>query len=127
MLLLTSGFSTLASIIKLILLLIVFIGLLAAASWFTKWYAGSAMAKQKFHNVSVIESYPFGSGRTIFILKIGKKYVAVAVAKDAVTVLAELTEEELDLEPQKLPEQGSFHDMFSELVRKAKKQETDKD
>lgn len=125
MLLLTSEFSTLASIIKFIFLLIVFIGLLFAASWFTRWYARSAMPKQKFHNVSVIESYPFGPGRTIFILKIGTKYVAVAAAKDRVTVLAELTEEELDLEPQEMWKQGSFSDMFSELVKKKKKQETD--
>lgn len=125
MLLLTSGFSTLASIIKCIVLLIIFIGLLFAASWFTKWYAGAAMPKQKFHNVSVIESCPFGPGRTIFILKIGEKYVAVAVAKDRITVLTELTEEELDLEPQEFMKQGSFSDMLSELVKKTKKQETD--
>lgn len=125
MLLLTSEFSTFASIIKFIILLIVFIGLLFVASWFTKWYAGSAMPKQKFHNVSVIESCPFGPGRTIFILKIGKKYVAVAVVKDRITVLTELTEDELDLEPQEYMKQGSFSDMFSELIKKTKKQETD--
>lgn len=125
MLLLTSEFSTLASIIKFIVLLILFIGLLFAASWFTRWYAKVAMPKQKFHNISVIESYPFGPGRTIFILKIGEKYVAVAVAKDRITVLTELTEEELDLEPQEFVKQGSFGDMFSELVKKSKKQETD--
>lgn len=125
MLLLTSEFSTLASIIKFIFLLIVFIGLLFAASWFTRWYAGSTMQKQKFHNISVVESYPFGPGRTIFILKIGTKYVAVASAKDRITVLTELTEEELDLEPQEILKQGSFSDMFSELVKKRKKQETD--
>lgn len=126
MLLLTSGFSTLASLFKLILLLIVFIVLLIAASWFTRWYAGSAMVKQKNHNISMVESFPFGQGKTIHILKIGTKYVAIAVAKDTVTVLTELEEDELDLQPQEFPKQGSFGDMFSDLVKKAKKQDTNR-
>ncbi len=121
MLLLMSEFSTLASIIKFVVLLIVFIGLLFAASWFTRWYARSAMPKQRFQNVSVIESYPFGPGRTVFILKIGAKYVAVAAARDRITVLAELTEDELNLEPQEIPKLGTFGDMFSELIKKKKK------
>ncbi len=127
MLLLTSGFSTLASLFKLILLLIVFIGLLFAASWFTRWYAGSSVAKQNNHNIQVVENYSFGPGKTICIVKIGTKYVAVAVAKDTVTVLTELTEEELDIQPQGFPKQSSFGDMFSELVKKTKRQETNGD
>lgn len=127
MLLLTSGFSTLASIFKLIFLLIVFIALLFAASWFTRWYAGSTAMKQKNHNISVVEQHPFGPGKMLYIVKIGTKYVAVAAAKESVTVLAELTEEELDLPSQVHPmdpaNQGNFRDVFAELVKKTKKQD----
>ncbi|MDO4166460.1 MAG: flagellar biosynthetic protein FliO [Eubacteriales bacterium] len=127
MLLLTSGFSTLASLFKLILLLIVFIGLLFAASWFTRWYANASMSKQNNHNIQVMESYAFGPGKTICIVKIGTKYVAVAVTKEKITVLTELTEEELDLQPQEFLKQGSFGDMFSELMKKTKKQRANRD
>ena len=120
MLLLTSGFSTLASIFKLVFLLIVFVALLFAASWFTRWYAGSAMVKQRNRNISVIEHYPFGQGKVIYIVKIGNKYVAIAVAKDTVTVLAELTEEELELHPIDPVNQGNFGDVFAELIKNKK-------
>ncbi len=123
MLLLTSEFSTLASIFKLIFLLIAFIGILFAASWFTRWYAGSAMMKQRNHNISVIENYSFGPGKTIYILKIGTKYVAVAVAKETFTVLAELTEDELELYSAEPVKQGDFKDVFAELLHKNKKQD----
>lgn len=123
MLLLTSGFSTLASLFKLILLLILFLGLLFAASWFTKWYAGSAMLKNKNKNISILESYPLGQGKTIHIIKIGSRYLAVAVSKDQIAMLTELQEEELDLQPVQFPKQGSFRDMFTELMEKKKKQE----
>lgn len=123
MLLLTSGFSTLASIFKLIFFLIVFIALLFAASWFTRWYAGSSMVRQRHRNISVIENYPFGQGKMIYILKIGNKYIAVAAGKDTFTVLAELAEEELDLQPIEPVKQGSFGDVFGELIKKQKKQD----
>lgn len=123
MLLLTSGFSTLASIFKLVFLLIVFVALLFAASWFTKWYAGSAMVRQRHRNISVIENYPFGQGKAIYIVKIGNKYIAVAVAKDTFTVLAELAEEELDLHPIEPMNQGNFGDVFAELIKRQKKQD----
>lgn len=123
MLLLTSGFSTLASIFKLVFLLIVFVALLFAASWFTKWYAGSAAMKQRNHNISVLEQHPFGQGKMLYIVKIGTKYVAVAVTKETVTVLAELSEEDLELHPLEPVNQGNFGDVFAELIKKPKKQD----
>ncbi len=110
------GSSTLASFIKLILTCICFVLILVAAYCFTKWYAGSGMVKNKTKNIQVMESYPLGPGKQICILKIGEKYVAVAIAKDQVTVLTELQEEQLTFEEIAV-KNTSFGEVFGNTMK----------
>lgn len=120
MLLLLAKFSTLASIFKLILLFLVFIGILFAASWFTRWYAGSAVVKNRNSNIKIVESFPLGQGKMIYIAKIGEKYISFAATKDQVTVLTELTEDQLEIQPVEIPT-GSFKEVFSKMLEKKTK------
>ena len=58
MLLILSEISTLSSVFKLILLLVVFFILLYGAHLFTKWYAKSGIVNARSSNISVIEVRP---------------------------------------------------------------------
>lgn len=109
------GTSTLASLFKLIVLLIVFVLILLASYYVTKWYAKTGMLGKQSQNIQVVENYPMGPGKQICIIKLGGKYIAVAICKDQITFLAELEKDKLSLEQQPL-ENASFKEVFGKMV-----------
>lgn len=109
------GLSTLTSLFKLIALLIVFILILVASYYVTKWYAKSGMLGQQARNIQVIENFPMGPGKQICILKMGGKYIAVSVCKDNITFLTELDGEEIS-EEQIQGENTNFKEIFGKMM-----------
>jgi flagellar protein FliO/FliZ len=97
------------------MLLILFILILVASYFSTKWYAKSGLIKNQSPNIKVLESFSLGQGRQICILQLGDKCVAVALSKDKVTFLTELDREELV--QQTPPEKSSFQDVFGDQLR----------
>ena len=118
---LITKYSTFAGIFKLIFLVIIFIVILVLSYLVTKWYANSGLVKNKTNNIEIKESFQLDPGKTISIVRIGEKYVALAQFKDNVVKLAELTEEELILNREVEISDSSFKDVFSNIVKSRKK------
>ena len=118
---LITKYSTFAGIFKLIFLVIIFIVILVLSYLVTKWYANSGLVKNKTNNIEIKEAFPLAPGKTISIVRIGEKYVALAQFKDNVVKLAELTEEELILNREVEISDSSFKDVFSNIVKSRKK------
>lgn len=118
---LITKYSTFAGIFKLIFLVIIFIVILVLSYLVTKWYANSGLVKNKTNNIEIKESFQLAPGKTISIVRIGEKYVALAQFKDNVVRLAELTEEELILNREVEISDSSFKDVFSNIVKSRKK------
>ena len=118
---LITKYSTFAGIFKLIFLVIIFIVILVLSYLVTKWYANSGLVKNKTNNIEIKESFQLAPGKTISIVRIGEKYVALAQFKDNVVKLAELTEEELILNGEVEISDSSFKDVFSNIVKSRKK------
>lgn len=118
---LITKYSTFAGIFKLIFLVIIFIVILVLSYLVTKWYANSSLVKNKTNNIEIKESFLLAPGKTISIVRIGEKYVALAQFKDNVVKLAELTEEELILNREVEISDSSFKDVFSNIVKSRKK------
>ena len=118
---LITKYSTFAGIFKLIFLVIIFIVILVLSYLVTKWYANSSLVKNKTNNIEIKESFQLAPGKTISIVRIGEKYVALAQFKDNVVKLAELTEEELMLNREVEISDSSFKDVFSNIVKSRKK------
>ena len=114
---LITKYSTFAGIFKLIFLVIIFIVILVLSYLVTKWYANSGLVKNKTNNIEIKESFQLAPGKTISIVRIGEKYVALAQFKDNVVKLAELTEEELILNREVEISDSSFKDVFSNIVK----------
>ena len=119
---LITKYSTFAGIFKLIFLVIIFIVILVLSYLVTKWYANSGLVKNKTNNIEIKESFQLAPGKTISIVRIGEKYVALAQFKDNVVKLAELTEEELILNREVEISDSSFKDVFSNIVKSRKKE-----
>ena len=113
--------SMISSIIKFIFLLLVFFVLLFAASWFTKWYAKSGMLRKQQGNIELMESYPIGQGKVLQIVKAGNRYFLIAQAKDTITYLTELSEDELYWSISETGKTAGFQDIFAEILHKRKK------
>ena len=118
---LITKYSTFAGIFKLIYLVIIFLVILVLSYLVTKWYANSSLVKNKTNNIEIKESFQLAPGKTISIVRIGEKYVALAQFKDNVVKLAELTEEELILNREVEISDSSFKDVFSNIVKSRKK------
>ena len=68
-------------------------------------------------NIQVIETAKISPNQYAQILKIGDRYVAVAVSKENVTVLTTLEESQLNLETSKQPYKNDFASVFKKIVK----------
>lgn len=123
---LITKYSTFAGIFKLIFLIIVFVIILVLSYMVTKWYANSRLVRNRTSNISVIETFQISPGKTISIVKIGDRYVAIAQFKDNIVKLTELNEDELDFAEKPEISDASFKDVFSSMLKNRKK-DTDSD
>ena len=107
--------SKLDSVVQFLTVLIIFIFVLGATWLTSKYIAGFQKGKMRGNNFEMIDSFRISQNNVVQILRIGQKYVAVAVCKDSVTLLAELSEEEIVI-----PEGNREPIQFDEVLKKAK-------
>ena len=107
----TSKIDSVAQLLTVILLFVVVLG----ATWLTTRYvAGVQKGKMKGSNFEVIDTFRLTQNKYVQILRIGKKYTAVAICKDTVTVLRELDESEIVFHDSDLSMKAvSFEDIFN--------------
>ena len=100
---------------QLITLLIVFVLILGITAWVTKWMAGYQKAQNMNANIEVVETVRITANKYIQLVRIGQKYVAIAVCKDTVTMLGEVPEEQLRFRDcsQKL----SFKELLEKTIK----------
>ena len=119
-LLLTFGAGSYAQFITVLL---VFVLVLAITALTTRWIAGYQKQQNQNNNVEVIETSRIANNKYIQIVRVGEKYMVIAVCKDTVTMLGEIPKEQLK-------EGNSFRGMrFKEILDRAaavkKSDETD--
>ena len=113
---LTAGFNTVDSTAQLIAVLVIFVLVLALTLFVTRWIARYQKGQWAGGNIEIMETCPMGNGKYIQIARLGNTYVAMAVCKDTVTLLAELSEEQLEMPS----EDGKKGLNFKELFQRAK-------
>ncbi len=80
---------------QFITVLLLFVIVLAVTALTTKWIANYQKQQGVNGNVQVIETARISGNKYIQIVRIGDKYVVLAVCKDTVTMLGEIPEEQL--------------------------------
>lgn len=109
--------STLASIIKLFVLLLFFIALLFGAHFFTKWFAKNGLASGKNTNIQIIESRQIAPGKSIVIARVGKKIVSFVLAKEHASMLTELEEDDLMIEEKTETQNVTFKEVLQRFKK----------
>ncbi len=118
-----TGISRIESLINLFGVLIIFLLVLVAAYYTSKWIGKAKFLQQNNNNIQVIETFRLNQSKYIQIVKIGSKYVALGISKEHIEVLTELTEDEINLS---IPEQNTtdlnvdFKDVLAKIMKKKK-------
>ena len=123
MILLTSSFQ---SVMQLIGIVLIFLVVLALTYLTSKWVGGYQRINMKNKNLQIIESIGVGNNKYIALIKAGEEYLVVAIGKDEITMLAQLTEEQLTEVPQfdqngvLISGNSKTADNFQEVMEKVK-------
>ena len=72
------------SYLQFVFILILFVVILALSAFATKWMAGYQKEKGLSGNIEVIETSRISPNKYIQIVRIGDKYMAIAVGKDLI-------------------------------------------
>lgn len=122
---LTGSSYALDSVIQLIVVLIMFLFVLGLA-YLAARIAGRFQSNiQSRSNIKVIEVARVNNNKLVEIVKIGERYFAIGIGKDTITMLAELQEDELNLDTLNHDSKGSFKDILSQLQKKKDESKTD--
>ena len=113
-----TGFSTVNNVSRFFTLIFIFIFVLAITYFTTKYIANLQKGKNISGNIRILETSRITQDKYIQIVKIGEKYVAIAVAKNGVTKLAELSEEELKLPEIEADGSKGFRDILNRFTKK---------
>jgi flagellar protein FliO/FliZ len=76
-------------------LLVVFVLVLALTAFTTKWISGYQKRQNAGSNIEVVETGRIANNKYVQIVRVGEKYLVIAVCKDTVTLLGEISKEEL--------------------------------
>ncbi|NLL76188.1 MAG: flagellar biosynthetic protein FliO [Clostridiales bacterium] len=110
------------SFLQFMTVLVIFIFVLVITWFFTKWMANLQSGKMHGTNIEVIETYKITANKYIQIIKTGNKYLAIAIGKDTITMLAEIPAEQIHL-PEKA---GEGMPDFKKIFEKAKIMDNDR-
>ena len=107
------------SYIQFITVLIIFVFVLLVTYWVTKWTAGYQKTKNTNANLETLDIIRLpGSNKYIQIVRVGRKYLAVAICKDTVTMLTEIPEQDLALSGTDAPQTLNFKEILGKLQQK---------
>ncbi len=104
------------SIIEFITVLLIFVFVLVVTFFVTKWIGQYQKTQTVGDNIEVLETARISPSVCVEIIKLGKRYIAVAVAKESVTMLCELEADDIDIRP--VSQQASVD--FASILSKVK-------
>lgn len=104
------------SYLQFITVLILFVFVLGITYVTTKWIANYQKGKTAGGNIEVIETHRITSNKYVQILRAGNKYLLIAIGKDEINMLTELSEDEIMLTNA----QGDPQMDFNTVLKKVK-------
>ena len=106
------------SFVQFITVLIIFLFVLAVTYWVTKWTAGYQKSQTSNANMEIMETIRLSVNKYIQIIRVGRKYLAVAICKDTVTMLTEINEQDLVFPDESALNPTRFKDILDRIQNK---------
>ena len=108
------------SYLQFIVILFIFVIILAATYYVTKWIAGYQKTKSIGNNIEVIETSRISTTKYVQILRIADKYIAIGVGKDEITALCEVDKDSLVIK-EDAENNMSFKEVLDKIKSEIKK------
>ena len=105
------------SYVQFMTVLILFVFVLAITAFVTRWIGGYQKGKSAGANMELIESLRLSSNKYVQIVRIGRKYLAVAVCKDTVTMLSEIPAEDMSFPEGSSDGACTFRDVLAKIQK----------
>ncbi|MDF2472621.1 MAG: hypothetical protein K0R21_403 [Anaerocolumna sp.] len=118
MIILASNLSSLDSFLQLLGVSILFIFVLLATYFTTKFVGGVKLNQLKNSNFKVIETYKITQNKFLQLIQIGNRYFVIAVSKDDVRLIAEIKEEDIDFTEAGRKQVTNFSDIINQITKK---------
>ncbi len=83
------------SYVQFMTVLILFLFVLLITYVVTRWVAGYQKGQTANSNMEILDTIRLSNNKYVQIVRIGRKYLALAICKDTVTMLAEIPEQDL--------------------------------
>ena len=85
------------SVAQFLTVIVLFAVVLALAYFTTRFVGTYQQGRLTVRNFEPIETYRIANGKYLQLIKAGSKYIVIGIAKDSVTMMCELSEEEIKL------------------------------
>lgn len=108
--------SSLDSIVQLLTVLLIFIFVLVLTYFTTRFAGGLQKQSMLSPNVDIVETFRLAQNKYLQIIRVGEKYFSIVVCKDTVTLLGEMTKDDITIPDTKIGTTMSFQ----EILDKAK-------
>lgn len=83
------------SFIQFITVLFIFLFVLVITYFVTKWIAKYQKTQTNGANIEIIETQRITTSKFIQLIRVGDKYFAIVVCKDTVTMISEISKEDI--------------------------------
>lgn len=119
---LKEGYSPSGSIFKLVGLIILCILIIVASYYTTKFIGSKGRVGTRSSSIVPLEAVKIAPNKYLQLVKIGNRYFVIAVSKDSISLITEVSEDEI---PAKTPvtENKSFKDIFSTIINRGNKKD----
>lgn len=111
------------SYLQFLTVLILFVFVLGITWVTTRWIANYQKGRALSGNLEVVETLRITGNKFLQIVRAGKKYLVIAVGKDEIHMLTELSEDEVTT----LKEHNTQNPDFKSILEKLKKQNAKED
>ncbi len=101
---------------QFIAVLLIFVLVLGATAFVTKWIANYQKKQGENGNIQVIETTRISNNKYIQIVRVGDKNMVIAICKDTVTMLGEVSAEQL--KDNKVQNTISFKQLLEKTLKK---------
>ena len=105
------------SYVQFMTILVLFVFVLGITYAVTKWIGGYQKSASSNANMEIVETLRMSNNKYVQIIRIGQKYLAVAVCKDTVTMLSEIPEEDLNFPEESLGSASTFRDVLAKIQK----------
>lgn len=108
----------LESVVQFITVLFIFVFVLAVTWFSTRYIAGIQKDKYKTCNMELLETLRISNNKYLQIVRVGEKYLCMAVCKDTVTMLGEIRKDEMVFEENNVNANMDFRKILEKMKHK---------